>query len=106
MGVGWIIVETANVNAEEAIEMHQSVKLKLWLGASYLYEAKLMVYDIKGLMIMVDTWWMGFVMCKYQIVYHSNEMWIADNLCASKNEIWNQYVRSLHSFDVDEQIDE
>jgi hypothetical protein len=46
--VGWMIVETANVNAEDGIEKHQWVKLKLQLGSTYVYEAEFMVYDVKG----------------------------------------------------------
>ena len=48
MEAGWMIVETAIIKAENGIEKGQRVKLKLRLGASYVYEAEFMMYDVKG----------------------------------------------------------
>jgi len=55
---GWIIVETANIKAEDGIEKYQTVKLKLRLGASYVYEAEFMIDDIKGFDIVPGTKWL------------------------------------------------
>jgi len=45
---GWMIVETANIKAEDGIEKRQRVKWKLRLGASYVYDAEFTIYDIKS----------------------------------------------------------
>jgi hypothetical protein len=34
--------------AEDGIEKRQRVKLKLRLGASYVYDAEFTIYDVKG----------------------------------------------------------
>ena len=54
---GWMIVETANVNAEDGLEKRQRVKLKLRLGVSYDYEAQFMVH-VKGFDIVLGKRWM------------------------------------------------
>jgi hypothetical protein len=36
------------MNAEDGIEKRQRVKLKLRLGASYVYDAEFTIYDVKG----------------------------------------------------------
>jgi hypothetical protein len=55
---GWMIVETANIKAEDGLEKHERVKLKLRLGASYVYKAEFTIYDIKGFDIMLGKRWM------------------------------------------------
>jgi hypothetical protein len=45
---GWMIVETANVNTEDDIEIQGRVKLKLRLAAAYVSEADFIDHDIKG----------------------------------------------------------
>jgi signal transduction histidine kinase len=50
---GWMIVETANIKAEDGIEKCQRVKLKLRLGASYVYEGEFTIYDVKGFNIVL-----------------------------------------------------
>jgi len=45
---GWMIVDTANIKAEDGIEKSQRVKLKLRLGASYVYQAESTIYHIQG----------------------------------------------------------
>jgi len=101
---GWMIVETTNVHTEDGIEKRQWVKLKLWLGASYVYKAEFTVYDIKGFDIALGTWWMGDMNCWYQIDHDSNEMWIADTVWAQREEGRVQYVPSLCPLDVDEGV--
>ena len=56
---GWMIVETANIKAENGIEKRQRVILKLRLSASYVYEAEFMIYDVKGFDIVLGKRWMG-----------------------------------------------
>jgi len=77
---GWIIVETANINAEDGIQKHQRVKLKLRLSVSYVYEAEYMIHHIKGFDIVLQKRWMCDVNRRYQIDHDRNEMWIADTL--------------------------
>jgi len=55
---GWMIVETANVNGEDGIEKRQQVELELKLGASCVYDAKFVVYDLNGFDIVLGTKWM------------------------------------------------
>jgi len=50
---GWMIVETANIKAEDGIEKRQRVKLKLRLSASYVYDAEFTIYDVKGMDIVL-----------------------------------------------------
>jgi len=56
--MGWMIAETANINTEVGIENRQRVKLKLQLGASYVYEAEFTIYDITGFDIVLGKSWM------------------------------------------------
>jgi hypothetical protein len=56
--MGWMIVETANIKAEDGIEKRQRVRLKLRLGASYVYEAEFTIYDVKGIDILLGKKWM------------------------------------------------
>lgn len=53
MDTGWLIVKMANVNAEDGIEIHQWVKLKLWLGMSYDYEAEFTFNYVRGFDILL-----------------------------------------------------
>ena len=55
---GWMIVEMANLKAEDGIEKRQRVKRKLQLGASYVYEAEFTIYDVKGFDIVLGKRWM------------------------------------------------
>jgi len=55
---GWMIVETANIKAEDGIEKHQRVKLKLRLGASDVYEAEFTIHDVKGFDNALGKRWM------------------------------------------------
>jgi len=69
-----MIVEMANANAEDGIEKCQRVKLKVWLGASYVYEADFVVYDVKGFEIVLGKRWMSDINRNYQIDHDSNKM--------------------------------
>jgi hypothetical protein len=55
---GWIIVEMANIKAEDGFENRQRVKLKLPLGALYVYEAEFTIYNVKGCDIVLGQRWM------------------------------------------------
>jgi len=77
---GWRIGEMANIKAEDGIQKHQRVKLKLRLGASYVYEAEFRIYDVKGVDIVLGKRWMRDINRQYQIDHDSNEMLIADNI--------------------------
>jgi len=50
---GWMIVKTAKIKAEDGIEKHQRLKLKLRLGGSYIYEAEFTIYKVKGFHIVL-----------------------------------------------------
>jgi hypothetical protein len=50
---GWMIVVTANIKAKDGIKICQQVKLKLQLGASYVYKAEFVIYNFKGLDIVL-----------------------------------------------------
>jgi len=56
---GWMVVETANIKAEDGIEKRQRVQLKLRLGVSYVYEAEFTIYDVKGFDIVLGKGWIG-----------------------------------------------
>jgi hypothetical protein len=71
---GWMIVETANIKAEDGIKKGQRVKLKLRLGASYVYDAELTIYDVKAFDIVLGKRWMCDINRRYQIDHDSNEM--------------------------------
>jgi len=43
-----MIVEKVNIKAEDGIEKHQRVKLKLRICASFVYEAEFTIYDVNG----------------------------------------------------------
>jgi hypothetical protein len=74
---GWIIVETANDNAEDGIERRQQVRLKLKLGDDgYAYTGWFTVYDIKGFDIILGKGWVGDINGTYHIDHQTNEMWI------------------------------
>jgi len=79
-GAGWMIVEMANINAEDGIEKCQRVKFKLQLSVSYVYQAEFMMYDVKGFDTVLGKWWMRDINRRYQIDHDSNAMWIANNL--------------------------
>lgn len=49
---GWMILEMANVNAEDRIGKCQRVKFNIRLSASFVYEAEFTVYGVKGFAIM------------------------------------------------------
>jgi hypothetical protein len=49
---GWMIVEMANINAQDGINKCQGVQLKLRLSASYVYEAQFTSYKVKGIHIL------------------------------------------------------
>jgi hypothetical protein len=55
---GWMIVQMANIKAEDGIEKRERVKLKQRLGASYIYDAEFTIYDIKGFDIVLGKRWM------------------------------------------------
>jgi len=99
---GWIIVETANIKAEDGIEKRQGVKLKLRLSASHVYEAEFTIYDVKGFDIVLGKRWMCDINRRYQIDHDSNEMWIADNLCEEREDGRVHYLPGLCPLDVDE----
>jgi hypothetical protein len=62
---GWMIVETANIKAEDGIKKGQRVKLKLRLGASYVYDAEFTIYDVKGFDIVLGKRWMRDINQRY-----------------------------------------
>ena len=101
---GWMIVETANIKAEDGIEKRQRVKLKLRLGASYVYEAEFTIYDVKGFDIVLGKRWMRDINRRYQMDHDSNEMWIADNLWEEREDGRVHYLPGLRPLDVDEGI--
>jgi len=99
-----MIVETANIKAEDGIENPQRVKLKLRLGASYVYEAEFTIYDHKGLDIVLGERWMRDINRRYQIDHDSNDMWIADNLWEEREDGRVYYPPGLRPLDLDEGI--
>jgi hypothetical protein len=68
-----MIVETANIKAEDGIEKRQRVKLKLRLGGSYVYEAEFTIYNLKHFDIVLGKRWMRDINRRYQIDHDSNE---------------------------------
>jgi len=101
---GWMIVKTANIKAEDGIEKRQRVKLKLQLGACYVYEVKFTIYDVKGFDIVLCKRWMNDINRQYQIDHDSNEMWIADNLWEKREVGRVHYLPGLRRLDVDKEI--
>ena len=101
---GWTIVETANINAEDGIEKHQRAKLKLLLVASYVYEAKFIIYDVKDFDIVLSKQWMGDINWRYQIDHDSNEMWIVGNIWEEREDGQVHYFPGHRPWDVDEGI--
>jgi len=83
---GWMIVETANIKAEDGIEKRRRVQLKLRLSVSYVYEAEFTIYDVKGFDIVLGKRWMCDINRQYQIDHDSNDMWIADNLWEERED--------------------
>jgi len=69
-----MIVEMANVNPKDGIEIWQWVHLKLGLGALYVDWVDFMVYDVNRFEIVLDTRWMHNICPWYQIDHDSNEM--------------------------------
>jgi len=63
--VGWMILEMANVNGENGIQKWQRVKSKLWLSASYVYEAQFTVYNVKDFDIVLRKRWMCDINWRY-----------------------------------------
>jgi len=104
MEAGWMIVETANIKAEDGIEKRQRVKLKLPLGASYVSEADFTIHDVKGFAIVVGKRWMRDINRQYQIDHDSNEMWIAHNLWEEREDGRVHCLPGLRPLDVDEEI--
>jgi len=100
----WIMVETANIKAEDGIEKRQRVKLKLQLGASYIYVAKFTIYDVKGFDIVLGKRWMRDINRLYHINHDSNEMWIADNLWEEREDGRVHNLPGLCPLDVNEGI--
>jgi hypothetical protein len=103
-GVRWMIGEMADIKAEDGIEKRQRVKLKLELGASYVYEAEFMIYDIKGFDSVPPKIWMHDINRRYQIDNDSHEMWIADNLWGERDDGRVHYLPGLCPLDVDNGI--
>jgi len=101
---GWMIVETANIKAEDGIEKRQRVKLQLRLGASYIYVAEFTIYNVKGFDIVRGKRWMRDINQRYQIDHDSNAMWIADNLWEERADGRVHYFPGLRPLDVDEEI--
>jgi len=101
---GWMIVEPANLKAEDGIEKRQRVKLKLRLGASYVYEAEFTIYDVKCLDIVLGKRWIYDINQQYQIDHDSNDMWIADQLWEEREDGRVNYLPGLRPLDVDEGI--
>ena len=75
--------------------------MKLRLAASYVYEAGITVYDVKGLDIVLGKRWMRDINRCYQIDHDSNETWIADNLREKTDEGRVHDLPGLHPLDVD-----
>ena len=101
---GWMIVETVNIKAQDGIEKRQRVKLKLRLGASYVYEAEFTIYDIKGIDIVLSKRWIRDTNRRYQIDHDSNEMCIADNLWEEREDGQVHYLPGIRPLDVDERM--
>jgi len=99
---GWMIVETANIKTEDGFEKRQRVQLKLRLGASYVNEAEYMIYDVKGFDVLLGKGWMSDIKRRYQIDHHSNNMWIADDLWAKREDGLVHYLLGLCPLDIDE----
>jgi len=99
-----MIVETANIKAEDGIEKRQRVKLKLRLVVAYVYEAEFMIYDVKGFDIVLGKRWMRDINRQYQIDHDSNQRWIADNLWEEREDGRVHYLPGLRPLDVDEGI--
>ena len=98
---GWMIVETANIMAEDGIEKHQRVQLKLPLSASYVYEAEFTIYDVKGFDIALGKRWMCDINRRYQFNHDSTEMWIANNHWEEMEDGRLHYLPGLRPLDVD-----
>jgi len=99
---GWMIVETANIKAENGTEERQRVKLKLRLGVSYVYEAKFTIYHVKGFDIVLGDRWMCDINRRYQIDHDSHEMWIANTLWEEREDGRVHYMPGLRPLDVKE----
>jgi len=100
----WMIVKTANIKAQNGIEKCPRVKLKLRLGASYVYQAEFTIYNVKGFDIVLGKRWMRDINRRYQIDHDSNEMWIADNLWEEREDGQVHYLAGLRPLDVDKGI--
>jgi hypothetical protein len=99
-----MIVETANIMAEDGIAKRQRVKFKLLLGASYVYEDEFTIYDVNGIDIVLGTRWMRNINLQYQIDHVSIEIWVADNLCEERENGKVYSLPGLRALDVDEGI--
>jgi len=106
MDVGWMNVETANVNSEEGIETHQQSKSKPHLGASYVYKAELTVYDIKGFDIVLGKRWMCDMNCQYSMHYVNTEICIGNYRCEEREECRVHHLPGLCPGNVNEGIPE
>jgi len=102
--VRWAIAEMVDINAEDGIEKPQRVNLKLRLGASYVYEAKFAIYDVKGFDIVLGKRQICHLNQRCQIDDRSNHMWIADNSWEEREDGREHYVPGRHPLDVDKEI--
>jgi len=98
----WTIVETANINAEDGIENQERVKLKLRLGASYVYEVDFIIDHLKGFDIVLRKRWMRDINWHYQIDHHCNEMSIADNIWEEREDGQVYFLPGLCPLDIDD----
>jgi len=81
-----MIVEMANVNADDGTQNCQQVKLILRLGVFNVCKAEYTIHGIKGFDIMLGKTWMLDINHQYQIEHDSNDISTADKLCETREE--------------------
>jgi len=99
-----MIVEMANVNADDGTQNYQQVKLILRLGVFNICKAEYTIHGIKDSDIMLGKTWMLDINHQYQIEHGSNDIWTADNLCATREASQVHYLPCLHPLDVNKGI--
>jgi hypothetical protein len=73
---GRMVMETANANVEDVVEWRQRLSLSVDIG-SYVYKARLTIYDVEGFNIVLGKRWMHDINGWYHIDHDSNEMWVS-----------------------------
>jgi hypothetical protein len=69
---GWMVVETANANAEDVVERRQRLSLSVHIG-SYVYKARFTIYDVKGFVIVrvLGKCWMRDINGRYHLNHYN-----------------------------------